>query len=185
MTSHRPVTPAPSSSSDSPIVLRLLQAADTPDFRALRVAMLHDTPSAYGASPQDEAGLSDSDWLARIGPDDDTAAIGAYVDDGLIGSAVLARQRPLKMRHKAVIWGVYVDARWRGHGVARRLMTGLIAHARQMPDLHQLTLAVTASNTAAHDLYRSLGFDTYSIAPAGLRVGEQWFDEKQMVLRLD
>jgi len=37
---------------------------------------------------------------------------------------------------------------------------------------------------AARSLYLSLGFTTYGVEPRGLKVGERYFDDENMVLRL-
>ena len=163
--------------------IRLLNQHDIASFRMLRLAMLADAPSAFGASPDDEAVLNEDAWAARIGPDDNTAVFGAFAGDRLVGSVGLFRQRPLKMRHKALIWGVFVDPAARGQSLARRLMQTMVAHARTLPHIRQVTLSVTASNVHARALYESLGFVQYGHEPDALYVDGAWFDEQQMVLR--
>ena len=180
----------PSSACDSsrndclPATICLLGPNDVAIFRALRMTMLQDAPGAFGASMQDEAALSEEAWAARIGPDDDSAVFGAFIDGNLVGSIALSRQRPVKMRHKALIWGVFVTSSARGQGLARRLMQAMIAHARTLPDLRQVTLSVAAWNTRASELYRSLGFVQYGREPEALCVDGEWLDECQMVRRL-
>lgn len=164
--------------------IRLLTRQDVAQFRRLRMTMLADTPAAFGSSVQDELALSEADWVARVGPDDDTAVCGAFIGGDLVGSAGLFRQRPAKARHKALIWGVYVDAAARGQGLSRRLMEAMIAHARSLPALRQVTLSVSAWNTTARTLYERLGFVSYGCEPDALYVEGEWIDEVQMMLRL-
>jgi ribosomal protein S18 acetylase RimI-like enzyme len=166
------------------MTIRLLEAADVESFRALRLTMLRDAASAFGASPEDEASLGPREWAGRIGPDENTAVFGAYLNGTLVGSACLFRQRLLKMRHKALIWGVYVGREARGLGIGRQLMQAAIDHAGHMPALRQVTLSVTASNIQALALYRSLGFVEYGHEPDALWVDGQWYEEKQMVKAL-
>jgi len=182
MSADRPLSSA--CNDREPIYIRLLGRDDVAIFRALRMAMLQDTPSAFGASPQDEETLSEAAWAARIGPDDNSAVFGAFIGDNLVGSIALSRQRPVKMRHKALIWGVFVSSPVRGQGLARRLMQAMIAHARTLPELRQVTLSVAAWNTKAGELYRNMGFVQYGHEPEALCVDGEWFDERQMVLRL-
>lgn len=180
----------PSSACDSlrndcqPATIRLLGPNDVAIFRALRMTMLQDTPGAFGASMQDEAVLSEAAWAARVGPDDHSAVFGAFIGGHLVGSIALSRQRPLKVRHKALIWGVFVASSARGQGLARRLMQAMIAHASTLPDLRQVTLSVAAWNTKASELYRSLGFVQYGREPEALCVDGEWLDECLMMLRL-
>lgn len=164
--------------------IRLLTRQDVAQFRSLRMAMLADTPGAFGSSVQDEQALGEAAWAARIGPDDDTAVCGAFIGEDLVGSVALFRQRPAKARHKALIWGVYVHAAARGQGLSRRLMEAMIAHARTLPALRQVTLSVSAWNTTARTLYERLGFLPYGCEPDALYVDGEWIDEVQMMLRL-
>jgi ribosomal-protein-alanine N-acetyltransferase len=52
---------------------------------------------------------------------------------------------------------VAVLPEWRCQGIGRRLMLGLIQHAREL-DTPAVTLEVRVSNTAARRLYQDLGF---------------------------
>lgn len=177
----RPIAALPD--EREPAQIRLLNRHDIAGFRMLRLAMLADAPSAFGASPDDEAVLNEDAWAARIGPDDNTAMFGAFAGQRLVGSVGLVRQRPAKMRHKALIWGVFVDPTARGQSLARRLMQTMIAHARALPQVRQVSLSVTSSNAHARALYESLGFVQYGHEPDALYVDGEWFDEQQMVLR--
>ncbi|MEO8612662.1 MAG: GNAT family N-acetyltransferase [Chloroflexota bacterium] len=55
------------------------------------------------------------------------------------------------------VGGVGVNKAWRGKGIGRQLMQSLIASARER-GLSALQLEVIEGNTAAHNLYLSLGF---------------------------
>lgn len=167
------------------VVIRLLNADNAAQFRALRFVMLADTPSAFGSSAEDEINFTLDTWRARIGPDDDTAVVGAFMGDELVGSCAMFRQKPAKMRHQGLIWGVFVNKQARGKGVARKLLEALLDHASTMPNLRQLTLAVTASNESAYALYASLGFTTFGIEPDSLCINDQYHAVKQMVKRID
>jgi hypothetical protein len=68
--------------------------------------------------------------------------------------------------------------------VARKLLSQATAHARARGVL-QIHLCVNAENERARALYRSLGFKAYGVEPRALRVGDVYFDEEHMVLRLD
>jgi len=57
-------------------------------------------------------------------------------------------------------------------------------HAREQGVL-QIQLCVNADNVRARNLYLSLGFAAFGREPRALRVGDRFFDEEHMVLRLD
>jgi len=70
---------------------------------------------------------------------------------------------------------VYVDARFRGRGVGKRLLQEVIS-AAQGQDYHILVGAIDASNSVSIRLHESLGF-TYcgTIRQAGFKFG-RWLD---------
>jgi ribosomal protein S18 acetylase RimI-like enzyme len=82
------------------------------------------------------------------------------------------------------VWGVAVDPEFRKQGIAKRLLQRLIAHARNQ-GLLQIQLAVAVENAPARALYRSLGFESFGVEPRAMRVGDRFYDEEHMVLRLD
>lgn len=168
----------------STIKVRLLTDRDIDLFSALRSVMLRNEPNAFSSSIEDEAMLNNQDWAMRIGPDEDTAILGAFHCGTLVGTTGLFRQRPLKTRHKATIWGVYVDPNVRGQGLARRLMLAMIEHARNLPALRQIVLQVGAANLHALTLYSNLGFQEYSHEPDALCIDGQCYAEKRLMLRL-
>jgi ribosomal protein S18 acetylase RimI-like enzyme len=94
------------------------------------------------------------------------------------------RERHLKARHKGRIWGLYVRANYRGQGIGRALFSGLLQKIRTLPGLEQVSLTVSSRQAVAKTLYHSLGFETFGLERAAFKIGEQYFDEEYMVLRL-
>lgn len=79
---------------------------------------------------------------------------------------------------------VYVDARFRGQGVAEALLRNLIAHARQAK-LHVLVGVIDATNTASIRLHEKVGFaHCGTIVQAGFKFG-RWLDLAFYQLILD
>jgi GNAT superfamily N-acetyltransferase len=50
-------------------------------------------------------------------------AFGAFIDTKLVGIAGLRREVLEPVRHKAMLWGVFVSPDWRREGLARRLLS--------------------------------------------------------------
>jgi RimJ/RimL family protein N-acetyltransferase len=169
-----------------PVVLRTLQQADTPAFRTLRLRALEESPSAFGADLQDERAMALGAMAARIAPGDNdgSGVLGAFDGDDLVAVAGLHRQHGAKNRHIAFIWSVYVAPGYRGTGLGRRLLQRTIDLAREIDGLRRVNLTVNASNAAAFDLYRSLGFVEYGRMPESLFVGGIFHDEILMTLEL-
>jgi phosphinothricin acetyltransferase len=70
---------------------------------------------------------------------------------------------------------IYVDARFRGFGVGRRLLTDIIAAAERQ-DYHVMVGGIDAANATSIKLHESLGF-THSgtVKHAGFKFG-RWLD---------
>ncbi len=94
------------------------------------------------------------------------------------------REGGVKSRHKGDIVSLYTLPTARGHGIARALMQAVIDYAKQQ-GIEQLHLAVVTTARPARNLYRSLGFQTYGLAPRTLKLGERYWDEEFMLLELN
>jgi ribosomal protein S18 acetylase RimI-like enzyme len=166
-----------------------LEKDQLPAFHAIRLRGFRDSPEAFGSSFEEEALLTAEQVSARYtavtNPDEDHFVLGAFDDAGmLIGVAGFYREGRLKMRHKGVVWGMYVLPESRRTGVARALLTEIIAKARELPDLRQVGLAVSSRNDAAKRLYQSLEFVPYGVEPDALKVGDRFYDEDLMVMQI-
>jgi ribosomal protein S18 acetylase RimI-like enzyme len=167
----------------SPVV-RPLVPADAASLRRLRLDALVETPESFGSSYEEEHTLTLEDIRGWIAPADDGAMFGAFDGEALAGMVGVARQRKLKMRHKAYVWSMYVAPAQRGRGLARLLMQAAIAHAESMRGIRQVQLSVTSNNAAATALYLSLGFTEYGCEREALCVNGRFYDETQMALAL-
>ena len=130
--------------SSAPLVRRLTPS-DAPALRQLRLDALRETPEAFGSSYEEEHTLTLDDFQAWIAPADDSAMFGVFAEGALAGIIGVARQRRLKVRHKAHIWSVYVAPAWRGQGLARQLMQAALGHAGIMRGVRTVQLSVTGS----------------------------------------
>jgi len=161
--------------------VRRLDARDVADYRELRLESVRAHPESFGASWESEAEKPVAWWAERL---DTTAVFGGWVNDSpLVGTAGLAVQDSPKLRHKGVLWGMYVRPAARRTGLAPALLQQIVAHARTV--VEQVCLTVVASNVAARRLYVAAGFEEYGLEPRGLKLGSEYYDQVLMVLRLD
>ena len=164
--------------------IRRLSESDAPQFQALRLAALVDKPEAFVKSHVEEKDLPLSEFAARLVERPGHVVFGAFDDgDTLVGMAGLARETLIQTRHKGHIWGMYVAAAARGHGVARELLQAVLAHARETPGIAKVTLSVDTANLAAIALYESLGFVVFAREADAVRLDGQSRDDLQMHLR--
>jgi ribosomal protein S18 acetylase RimI-like enzyme len=165
--------------------IRLLTADNASDWRRLRLESLQNDPTAFSSSAEDHHSLSEEEVRKRLNSDQrEFFVVSAFDDSRLIGMSGFHREPGAKSRHKARVWGVYVTSELRGQGVGRSLMRTLLDRAAGIDGIEQILISVTATQTAAGSLYRSLGFETFGREPRALKIADRYVDEEHMILHL-
>lgn len=121
--------------------------------RAVRLAMLLDTPLAYGSTFAREVAFTDDVWLGRL---DDAASWLAFDGDLPVGSVTLVRF-PDQAADEGCLVAMWVASHARGGGVADALVEVLLQHAGSS-GLRRVTLDVADGNHRAAAFYRRIGF---------------------------
>jgi ribosomal protein S18 acetylase RimI-like enzyme len=163
-------------------MIRRLSEADAEAFVRIRREALEDTPFAFGSSPADDRAGS-IDFVRAAVSDSTRAMFGAFAPN-LAGIVGVYGDRSQKGAHNAHIWGVYVSAAHRGKGIGRALLKVAIEFAGTLPSVTHIRLAVSERTAHALKLYASLGFVTWGIEPAALRIDGVDAAEYHMVLVL-
>lgn len=163
-------------------------AADAERYARLRLRMLRDSPWAFSASPEDDK-AQDVPHLAQRLTEHEYAvfAVEAEADaelQELIASAGIARWASPKFRHRASVWGVFVEPAFRGKGLGRAVMSAAIDLARAWPGVDYIDLGVSERAAEALHLYKSLGFEPWGREPEATSIDGRRYDEFHMTLRL-
>jgi RimJ/RimL family protein N-acetyltransferase len=162
------------------IKLRRLEADDVADYRELRLEGLESHPEAFGALWEDESARPAAWWAERL---ETSTVFGGWIDESpLLGVAGFHVSGAAKRRHKGILWGTYVRPQARGTGLAASLVQRVIEQARTL--VEEINVTVVASNAAAHRLYGAAGFQQYGLEHRALKVGDAYYDEVFMTLRL-
>ncbi len=160
--------------------LRRLETNDLAIYRDLRLEGLKTHPEAFASSWESESNKPDSWWAERL---ETSTVFGGWVNNSpLVGVAGLRVQDGVKVRHKGVLWGMYVRPEARGTGLAAALVQRVVEHARTL--VEQVCLTVVVSNVAARRLYNEAGFEEYGLERRALKVGDEYCDEVLMALPL-
>jgi ribosomal protein S18 acetylase RimI-like enzyme len=154
------------------VEIRPLRSGDAAIFHALRLNALRESPEAFGSTYEEDSLLSLDTVAGRL--DETTVAprrivLGAFEGERIVGFVGCVQEPKLKTRHKALVWGTYVEPTVRGRGVGRSLLARLIAHVAEWQQVERLTLTVTERAQAARALYRAAGFEPFGREPDGLR----------------
>jgi ribosomal protein S18 acetylase RimI-like enzyme len=163
--------------------IRRLSVEDASVLVALRREALETEPLAFAASLTDDFALMIEPVRAFLGTPDTQAVYGAFDGSQLVGMIGLLKATKLKQRHKAMIWGMYVQPRHRRGGLGHALLNGAIEQARAW-SVDQLQLSVTEPGTAAKHLYEAAGFRIWGTEPRSLHWNGRFVTEYHLTLDL-
>jgi len=167
----------------APFIIRPLQRRQAAAWRDIRLEALRHHPTAFLAEYEVWAGRDLDAFTETMPPDDAPSAIlGAFNSGGLAGTAGFAVETGGKVKHKGVLWGMYVRPAVRGTGASDALIEAVIARAREHVEL--LKVGLNAENAYARELYVRHGFRSYGVEPRAIRVDGRDYDEELMVLEL-
>lgn len=116
----------------------------------------------------------------------DSFTLGAYADQVLAGVASFARDGAdrEKLRHKGMLFTMYVKKEFRGQGIAGQLLGAIIERVKAIPGIEQVNLVVLSDNVHAKKLYAKFGFEKYGTELHSSKWKDAYSDEDLMVLRL-
>ena len=163
----------------------VLSAADAEAYQALRLRSLKEDPDPFGATYDEWLSRPVAQITQRLRTTTPEAYIlGAFEEDTLVGIIAFTRDDKRKFRHKGGITSMYVAPEARGRGIARDLLLDVVARARELRGLEQITLSVVSDNAPAHGLYLSAGFEVFGTERHAMKDGDRYLDEDHMVLWL-
>jgi RimJ/RimL family protein N-acetyltransferase len=164
--------------------IRRLGPDDAAALVSLRREALETDPLAFGASPEDDALSLESAPALLVSSRQDRVVFGLFLGADLAGMVGVRRDRQVKRRHVAIVWGMYVTPPARGKGRSRALLQAALEQARRWPGVDQVELAVSDTAVAARRLYESLGFRSWGREPRALQWQGRFVDDHHLVLDL-
>ena len=165
--------------------IRQLVASDAEAFWEIRPRALQEHPEAFIDDYEAEAGKTVEQAAEQLAAATmENLYLGAFKDGRLVGMAHFYRQEGSKLRHRALIGGMYVAPEMRGRGTGKALLERCIQHARSLPDLEDLVLWVILGNERAKALYEAAGFEVFCIEPRAFKIEERYYDAAGMIMKL-
>jgi ribosomal protein S18 acetylase RimI-like enzyme len=141
-------------------------------LRALKAepfSFLDDYEESLAEPPENFARYFKNCWIAC-----------AFIDGEAVGLAGLHWQPRKKVCHKGTVWGVWVDPKARGKGIARKLITLLLEKAKEA-GLELVQISTDETNPVTLGLYQSLGFEEYGREKNILKVDTHYVTDVWMV----
>ena len=156
--------------------VRRLTAQDAAAFHHLRLEGFARHPGQFRIAVADEQGLALGDVAARL---DREYVVGGFRGPELVAIGGLSRFTGAKLRHKALLWGMYVREEARGAGLGDAIVARLLDHAVS-EGIEIVLLTLAADNERARRLYERWGFVRYGTEPRAVKDGADYFDEALM-----
>lgn len=163
------------------IIKTITQESEMKAYYDLLVKAITDEPQFFRVSPLDIEG----EQFPTVDTIEDFT-LGAFSNEGeLLGTVGFKRDLFVKLKHKGLIFRMYVSEKAKGQGLGRKLLRVLIERASQDKTLKQVYLTVVATNHRAKNLYLSEGFEIFSTEIDSIQMNEgEFVDEDSMILYL-
>lgn len=163
------------------ITINELTAEQATEYKNFFNKALTDDENNFRLSPND-----DKDAPFPTQGSNDSFTLGIYVNDILAGVGSFEREGATreKLRHKGLLFRMYVSPGYRGKGLAKKLISEIIHRAIKLGNIEQINLTVIANNIKAIKLYEQFGFRTFSSEEHAIKWKGQYFTENQMALKL-
>ena len=130
-----------------------LAADDWRAYRAIRLAMLQESPAAFGSTYDEAASFDEQLWMQRL---TDNVVFLARAGRMPAGSVVFS-EHGVTDAGDCSLFGMWVDPAFRQTGVGQALVVAVVAQARAAGK-RRVVLHVVGDNSAAMALYEREGF---------------------------
>lgn len=141
------------------VTVRRVRPDEAAQFRAIRLAALRDSPTAFGSTLEETELRPREYWESRVtqGAEGRESVLFVAVDNGRWVGLAGGFLEISPGEYRADVVSMWVRPDCRGVGVGRALLSEVIEWARDH-GAARADLWVTETNAAARGLYRSLGF---------------------------
>jgi len=171
--------------------VRRLNEADLEAAFRLRLEALRLERDAFCTTLEEALESGPTFLRESLQASDRAAVFGAFAADeddtggALVAMVTVYHERAAKLRHRAMIVGMYVNKAYRGLGLGGQLVDSALSFARDELRVRQVHLGVEAEHAAAIALYESRGFAAWGREPASGMDGGRLLDQIHMLKVFD
>jgi RimJ/RimL family protein N-acetyltransferase len=164
-----------------PIEIREIYSSDSLAYKQFLMQGLEQDEGNFRISPNDE---KEAPFPTRDKPDSFT--LGAF--EGKQWAGIVSFQREgenrEKLRHKGLLFRMYISPAFRGKGIGQALIGALLNRVKALEDIEQINLTVVAENVVAKKIYEKQGFRSFAREFHAMKWKGKYYTEEQMVLFL-
>jgi len=159
-----------------------LHKENLPEYKAFILRALSEHPENFRISVEDERYAN---FPTRSEPDSFTLA-ARNEENQLMGIVSFQRdgENRSKIRHKGLLFRMYVAEEFSGMGIGKALIEELLSRVRKLDNMEQVNLSLVTTNIRARHLYTRFGFETFGVERKAHKSGKNYYDEEFMVLYL-
>ncbi|QHT66055.1 GNAT family N-acetyltransferase [Rhodocytophaga rosea] len=164
-----------------PIEIKEIHSSDSVAYKQFLLQGLEQDYENFRISPTDE---KESPFPTRDKPDSFT--LGAFEGNQWAGIVSFQREgeNREKLRHKGLLFRMYISPAFRGKGIGQALIAELLNRVRALEDIEQINLTVVADNAVAKKVYEKFGFRSFAREVHAMKWKGKYYTEEQMVLFL-
>lgn len=145
------------------MIIRFLNEDDSIKYKEIRLNSLLESPFAFSDSYEDYLSKTLTEYQLEIIKEENPLecfALGAFSDENqLIGFVKFKRDSRSKARHRASLYSLYVEPKYRGNGIARKLVLELLRIIEPIKDIEQLQLSTIITKNSLIEFYQNFGFE--------------------------
>ncbi len=164
-----------------------LTPKDFDPFYALRLESLEACPEEFATDAEawkNAARETINKLLVTSEERKDVPIFGAGEDGDLVGLVGANHDLRPSVRHKSSIWGLYVRATHRRHGIGHALVDEVVKTLKEEPEIRLIRAVVTITSEDALALLKREGFQVYGQEPEAKQLNDQYFDQVYLWLSL-
>lgn len=152
-------------------IIKNLPTSDWKKFRLLRLRAFKNEPQAFLTTYKEALARPPQKWQETLKKvlEGKSFLVFARLDEKLVGMIGAWQNEDDKSKNTATIYGVYVDKKIRGKGIAARLMTETLEELKKKK-IKKANLSVNEEQIIAYKLYIKLGFKV--ISEENLKLGD-------------
>lgn len=162
------------------ILIKHLTEKDWRIYKSLRIEALEKFPMSFASTLKEENTLSNKEWQNTL---TNSVIFGAFCNSKIIGCCGFSVFKIIKMKHKATIWGMYIQPEYTGLGIADLLLKTAVDYAKNN-GIKKIQLACVSYNQRAIRFYQKNGFEIYAKDSLSIKIGDKFYDDYLMMLTL-